>query len=518
MSRVRRKIDDLMLGDEPLDLGVSDLASNEYDYRPEPTRQIGQDGIENPNLAVAPLVDDYMAEDAPPAPIQDLARVEPPSDDDAWIGELASRFSAAPTRDKSGTIERGQTTAIRPDEEQTARQRSDEIMNNRSLLGGIAAFLDPRGEPARAQARKTAADQPMKEYREGQRLAQDRRDAAARKEEMDRRFPLQERRVNVAEQNANRGDRGEDRRWLSDDPRSQWSDAENAEYDRRQEEAARRTRERDVFTGNTADDRRRRGVVASGNPALLRQEGVLDSDYSPSSQQESIASQLEQMSRNTPGYVLTNRDRADLAQIAKLSKNNPLRAQLIRAYTDRLDQFDKQHGGTTAPMQAARRQAKIPKTVAAIDQSLSLLEGLRDPEGDIPGLSRWDRAVSGVPIIDSLNRLSEGDDGAASRSAVATLEETLKRLNTGAAVAGHELPGLRQVLSLDWTASQEAVLAAVRNWRDRLTEEDIAIIQGFGVPGAEIIVQRERPARSIAPHLQPGQAVSRGGRVYEVIE
>ena len=271
MSRVRRKIDDLMLGAIG-DGDVSDLASTEYGYAPETPRAIGQDGIVNPNLDVAPLVDDYMAEDARPAPIQDLERVEPPSDDDAWIGELASRFSTAPTP--------AQAPAIQFDEEKAALRRA-ENRNNRGVLGGIGAFLDPRGEPAREAMRKQMADAPMKEYREGQRAAQARRDADARKEELDRRFPLQERRVQTAEQNANRGDRGEDRRWLSDDPRSEWSAAENAEYDRRQEEAARRTRESDVFRGNTAKDRRLRGVDASGNPALLRQEGVLESDYNP---------------------------------------------------------------------------------------------------------------------------------------------------------------------------------------------------------------------------------------------
>ena len=225
------------------------------------------------------------------------------------------------------------------------------------------------------------------------------------------------------------------------------------------------------------------------------------------------------MSRNTPDYVLTNRDRADLAQIGKLSSNNPLRAQLIKAYTDRLDQFNDQHGEAAAAIQEERRQAKIPKTIASIDQSLATIEGLRDPEtGDIPGLSRFDRAVSDMPMIDSLNRLSEGDDGGRVRAAMGALKESLKRLNTGAAVAHHELPGLEEVLALNWTNSPDIVLEAIRNWRDRLTAEDIEIIKGFGVAGADTIVGRDPPAREIAPRLQPGQAVRRGGRTYEVAE
>jgi hypothetical protein len=188
----------------------------------------------------------------------------------------------------------------------------------------------------------------------------------------------------------------------------------------------------------------------------------------------------------------------------KGGSNNPLRGQLVSAFTDRLEAFQERNAGAAAKIGEERRQENLPQTIASVDQALANIESHRDPEtGDIPGMSRVDRALDGVPVLDSANRLIEGDAGASVRSSLSSLRERLKRLESGAAVSGHEMPELRNVLAMDWTSSPEAIMQAVRAWRERLNEQDIEIIQSLGVQGGGTYANRRTGAQQVAPTLQP---------------
>jgi hypothetical protein len=495
MRQRQRRLDDLMLDGAPEDAlyEVPTLA-----YEPDA-------GAVDPNL-VRPMLDDYLNAEAPPAPVQVTPEFTPPDDDDAWIGEMAANYEdPTPKRgyapeDNSKAGDGGLSAA---------QAQGNESYSDGAWARVLAGAFDPGGIAGRRREAWERGQQPVKDWQEGQKLAQERR----RNDENEayRRDSLEARR-DAQGGNLDARNRGLDIR-------------ENTSLTPEQRRELQRTgADERIRVGDAREaGKNRRTAVMSGRRDLMENEGVLDpaTGRRPvASQQEGIADALRMEMENTEGFVVTPRVQSLLTQLERTDReggeNNPLRAQYIGQLNKMLDDHQSRAAGAAEKVGEGRWRENIPQMISQINSTRnSILSHRPAGGGDAPGLRLRDRVAG--EISPTLQAIVAGRDGREVIGSMKSLRDMYEKMQTGMRASGVESTRYDAILGMNWMQDTDEVLAAMERIEDRMIDEDATIIQAYGQLGGETFANRRQGAMRAAPTLQPGQSVTRGGRRFTAV-
>jgi hypothetical protein len=532
MRTRQRRLDDLMLDGAPEDAlyEVPTLA-----YEPDA-------GAVDPNL-VRPMLDDYLNAEAPPAPVQVTPEFTPPDDDDAWIGEMAASYQdPTPKRgyapeDNSKAGDGGLSTA---------QAQGNESYSDGAWARVLAGAFDPGGIAGRRREAWERGQQPVKDWQEAQKLAQERRrndeNEAYRRDSLEARIDSQGGNLDARNRGLDIRTRDTNIRQRSTDPRSDWNDERNAEWRRRQLFGT----DENIRQAAAAEaGKNRRTAMMSGRRDLMEQEGVLD----PATGRRPVASQQEGMAdmmrmRFEEEHIpITPRIQEAFAQLARMDneggQNNPLRAQYIGVIDDYYKDHKARTSGAAAEFGEDLQSTGLAAADDAYEEAMQAIRNNTRPDGTIAGFgtgAKLARNVAGVISTDLGREAQIAAGGQGSREVLTSVERFIAAeifRFSGKAATNQERQFYMRMIPDSVFADSAELETWVRNIGAQIQRDKERIAQTHGVEGVETFANRGRGAsaairaqtelreqsadpQQVVPAPQPDR-IERGGRRYRVV-
>jgi len=517
MKSRKRRLDEMMLDGAPED-ALSEVPTLAY----EPDA-----GAVDPNL-VRPMLDDYLNADATPAPMQSQPELTPPDDDDAWIGEMASSYEDPVEKREYRPIDNSKAGDYGFS---AAQAQAADNYSDGAWLRILAGALDPGGVAERSRAAREMAQQPVKDWERGQRLAQERR----RNDEAEayRRDSLKARQA-AQEGNLDARNRGLDIRDMTS-----LTPEERADL-------IRRRADEQIRVGDAREaGKNRRAAMVSGRRDVMESVGVLDpaTGRRPvSSQQEGIADMLR-MRFEEEHIPITPRIQEAFAQLARVDdeggQNNPLRAQYVGVIDDYYKEYKARTSGAATEFGEDLQSTGLALADDAYEEAIQAIRNNTRPDGTIAGFgtgAKLARNMAGMISTDLGREAQIAAGGEGSREVLTSVERFIAAeifRFSGKAATNQERQFYMRMIPDSVFADSADLETWIRNIGAQIQRDKERLAQTHGVEGVETFAGRGRRAsaairaqtelreqaedpQQVVPAPQPVR-IKRGGRRYRVV-